>query len=86
MLPAQRVVRAAWRVLMYEKPIEAIATLVEHRDVKLAYVTLPNGKRILVHREKGSELNLLDLPLQSKLRLEMTTFDFEKGRVVEVIS
>lgn len=71
---------------MYENPIEAIADLVEHRDERLCYVTLPNGKRILAHLAKDFSLDLTQVPLGSKLRLEMTTFDFEKGRIVEVIS
>ena len=71
---------------MYEKPIEVIASLIEHRDERLAYVNLPNGKRILAHLAKDFEYNLLEAKLGSKLRLEMTTFDFEKGRVVEVLA
>lgn len=68
---------------MYEKPIEATALLVEHRDEKLCYVTLPNGKRILAHRAKDFHTDLSSLPLGTELKLEMTTFDFEKGRIVE---
>jgi len=70
---------------MYEKPIEVIATLVEHRDERLAYVTLPNGKKILSHLGKEFTYNLMNANIGTKLRLEMTTFDFEKGRVVEVL-
>ncbi len=70
---------------MYEKPIECIAEVVELRDERLVYVTLPNSKRILAHLAKGSDLDLTMLELGAKVKLEMTTFDFEKGRIVEVL-
>lgn len=70
---------------MYEKPIEAIATVVEQRDSKLTYAELPNGKIILTHLAKGMELDLLTVEVGSQLRLEMTTYDFEKGRIIEVL-
>ncbi len=71
---------------MYEKPIECIAEVVEQRDEKLTYVNLPNGKKILAHLAKGLALDLMSVPIGSKLKLEMTTYDFEKGRIVEVVS
>lgn len=70
---------------MYEKPIEAIAKIIEGRDAKLCYVTLPNGKRILAHRAKDFPVDLQEIPIGTEVKLEMTTFDFEKGRIVEVI-
>ena len=70
---------------MYEKPIECIAEVVELRDERLVYVTLPNSKRILAHLAKGFDLDLITLELGAKVKLEMTTFDFEKGRIVEVL-
>lgn len=69
---------------MYEKPIAVQATVVEQRDSKLCYVTLPNGKRILAHRAKGLDLDLLEIAPGAVVHLEMTTFDFEKGRIVAV--
>lgn len=69
---------------MYENPIEAIAQVVELRDERLCYVTLPNGKRILAHLAKDFSADLTQVNLGSKVRLEMTTFDFEKGRIVEI--
>ena len=71
---------------MYEKPIDCVAEVVEQRDEKLTYVSLPNGKKILAHLAKGSKLDLLTIPVGSKLRLEMTPYDFEKGRIVEVVT
>ena len=70
---------------MYEKPIECIAEVVEQRDERLTYVTLPNGKRILGHLAKEMTLDLLTVPVGAKLKLEMTPYDFEKGRIVEVV-
>ncbi len=70
---------------MYEKPIECIAEVVEQRDERLTYVLLPNGKRILAHLAKGMTLDLLTVPVGAKLKLEMTPYDFEKGRIVEVV-
>ena len=71
---------------MYEKPIECTAVVVEQRDEKLTYVSLPNGKRILAHLAKDLELNLMTVEVGAALRLEMTPYDFEKGRIVEVVS
>jgi len=71
---------------MYEKPIDCIAEVVEQRDEKLTFVNLPNGKRILAHLAKGLELDLMNVPVGTKLKLEMTPYDFEKGRIVEVLA
>jgi len=70
---------------MYEKPIECIAEVVEQRDERLTYVSLPNGKRILAHLAKEMTLDLLTVPVGAKLKLEMTPYDFEKGRIVKVV-
>jgi len=71
---------------MYEKPIECVAEVVEQRDEKLTFVNLPNGKKILAHLAKDLTLDLMTIPVGAKLKLEMTPYDFEKGRIVEVIS
>ena len=71
---------------MYEKPIEAIAEIKELRDSRLCYVNLPNGKTILAHLAKDLDVDLMELSIGAKLKLEMTTFDFEKGRIVEVVN
>lgn len=70
---------------MYEKPIECIAEVVEQRDENLTFVNLPNGKRILAHLAKDLQLDLMTVPVGSKLKLEMTPYDFEKGRIIEVV-
>lgn len=69
---------------MNEKPITVSAELVEHRDARLAFVTLPNGKRILAHLAKTLKIDLTSLEIGTKLTLEMTTFDFEKGRIINI--
>ena len=70
---------------MNENPIKVVASLSKHRDANLVYATLPNGKEILTHLSKDLSLDLNSLPLGTSLTLEMTTFDFEKGRIVEAI-
>jgi len=69
---------------MYEKPIEVVASVCEHRSAELVYVNLPNGKKILAHLAKGFECDCMALELGQEVELEMTTYDFEKGRIVKV--
>lgn len=70
---------------MYEKPIEAIATVEEQINDSIVQVALPNGKLIPAHKAKGLNLELSELKKGDQLRLEMTPFDFDKGRIVEVL-
>ena len=72
--------------LMKEKPIEVTAKLSKHREKRVAYAKLPNEKEIFVHVAKGLDLDLDEMPLGTPVMLEMTTFDFEKGRIVKVLS
>jgi len=71
---------------MYEKPIKAIGKVIKLRSEDLAYVSLPNGKEILAHRAKSFSHDLLTISIDAQVKLEMTTFDFEKGRIIEITS
>ena len=70
---------------MPTEPIVTTATVTEERDERTVYLALKNGKITLGHLAKAG------LPLRPKLlpgakvQVEMTSFDFEKARIVEVL-
>lgn len=70
---------------MPTEPIITTATVTEERDERTVYLALRNGKITLGH------LNKAGLPLRPQLvpgaevQVEMTSFDFEKARVVAVL-
>lgn len=68
---------------MKDAPIITTGTIIERRDERTFYVRLKNGKRILGH----TQLKLAHIRDELKdgytVTLEMTPFDFEKGRIVE---
>jgi len=66
---------------MTDGPIETVATILDRMDDHTFHATLPNGKVIVAHVPRRlSELSPV-LEVGDKVKLEMTPFDFEKGRV-----
>lgn len=47
-------------------------------------VSLPNGKEIIGHPAKSLEERKGEIVPGARVSLEMTPFDFEKGRIVEI--
>ena len=67
---------------MPEQPIETIGEILEPLGNGVFQLTLPNGKTIPGHLPKRlSELSD-DIKAGSKVRLEMTPYDFDKARIV----
>lgn len=68
---------------MKDAPIVTQGTVLSRRDERTFWVELKNGKRILGHTPKA----LADIRDEIKdgytVTLEMTPFDFEKGRIME---
>lgn len=66
---------------MKESPIQVTAEIIERKGDFNFTAKLPIGKMIMVHTPK--RLDSLSRELQSgdKVILEMTTFDFDKGRI-----
>ena len=66
---------------MKEAPIKATATIIERKGDFNFTAKLPNGKIVMAHTPK--KLNELSKVLESgdKVVLDMTPFDFDKGRI-----
>ena len=47
-------------------------------------VSLPNGKKVIAHPAKALEAQQNEIVPGAKVTLEMTPFDFEKARIVEI--
>lgn len=61
--------------------IEVEGVIVEVLRDKLYRVELPNGHKVLGHMAK-KDLPLAPLALGRSVKLEMSPFDFSKGRIV----
>ncbi len=70
---------------MPAEPIVTTATVTDERDERTVFLALKNGKITLGHLTRAA------LPLRPQLlpgttvQVEMTSFDFEKARIVAVI-
>lgn len=66
---------------MKETPIPAEAVILERKGPHNFTAELPNGKIIMAHTPK--RLDALSHTLESgdKVSLEMTPYDFDKGRI-----
>ncbi len=71
---------------MKDRPIVTQGKVIGRRDERTFYVELKNSKQIIGH----TELKMAHIRDQIKdgdmVRLEMTTFDFEKGRITEILT
>lgn len=70
---------------MPEQPIETSGIIREVRSERIYGVELQNGKRIIGHLP-GRLVKLgCSLSPGASVRLEMTPFDFEKGRIAGIV-
>ena len=70
---------------MPSEPIVATATVTEERDERTVYLALPNGKVTLGHLAKAGLSLRPQLVPGTRVEVEMTSFDFEKARVVRIL-
>jgi translation initiation factor IF-1 len=71
---------------MKDAPIATIGKIISRRDERTFCVELKNGKQIIGHTQMKMA-HLCDKISDGDLvQLEMTTFDFEKGRITEIIN
>ena len=70
---------------MPNEPILTTATVTEERDERTVYLALTNGKITLGHLAKADLPLRPQLTLGTKVEVEMTSFDFEKARIVAVL-
>jgi len=71
---------------MKDRPIVTQGKVLSRRDERTFYVELKNGKKIIGHTELKMAHIRDDISDGDIVRLEMTTFDFEKGRITEILT
>ena len=70
---------------MFDPPITTIGTIIESPQPKIYHVSLPNGKIVIGHVPKAL-IHLHDvLKPGDQVQLELTPYDFTKGRITMVI-
>lgn len=67
---------------MPDATIHTHGTILEQLNPILYRVSLPNGKRILAHLSKPLTDNGAEFPLESRVLLEMTPYDFDQARIL----
>jgi len=71
---------------MKDAPIVTHGTVISRRDERTFCVELKNGKQIVGHTQLKMAHLREKIKEGDKVRLEMTTFDFEKGRITEIVT
>ena len=71
---------------MKDRPIVTQGKILSRRDERTFYVELKNGKQIIGHTELKMAHIRDQITDGDTVRLEMTTFDFEKGRITEILT
>jgi len=70
---------------MFDPPVTTIGIVIDSPLPKIYHVALPNGKVIIGHVPKALiHLHEIIKP-EAKVTLELTPFDFEKGRITSVV-
>ena len=69
---------------MPTEPIITTGTITEIYSEKAFRATLPNGKTIIAHPHKNLAGQIPSIQPGTKVTLEMTPFDFEKGRISKI--
>ena len=66
---------------MKEAPIKAKATIIERKGDHNFTASLPNGKVVMAHTPKKLNHLAQELVSGDSVTLDMTPFDFDKGRI-----
>jgi len=66
---------------MKEVPIPATAEIIEKKGDHNFSARLPNGKVIMVHTPKKLDALSRELKGGDRVSIDMTPFDFDKGRI-----
>lgn len=69
---------------MHEAPIQATATVIQVLGPGLFELELPNGKRNTGHLSKKLRGSEIELTTGQKVTVELTPFDFDTARIIEV--
>ncbi len=71
---------------MKDAPIVTEGKVISRRDERTFCIELKNGKQIIGHTQMKLAHLCNEITEGDIVRLEMTTFDFEKGRITEIIN
>jgi len=69
---------------MFDPPITTTGTIIDSPKENIYHVSLPNGKIIIGHVPKALRSLHSQIKTDARVRLELTPYDFSKGRIVEV--
>ena len=72
--------------MMKEAPIEAKAVILERKGDHNFTASLPNGKIVMAHTPKKLAHLAQELSQGDHVLLEMTPFDFDKGRIASKLN
>lgn len=70
---------------MFDPPVVTTGTILESSQNNIYYVELPNGKKIIGHVAKAMIHLHESLDAGVRVTLEMTPYDFEKGRISAIV-
>lgn len=69
---------------MFDPPIVTTGIILNSPKPKIYHVELPNGKQVIGHVAKAMCHLHENLKTGVKVTLEMTPYDFEKGRISSI--
>ena len=70
---------------MFDPPVVTTGTIIDSPKPNIYNVSLPNGKEIIGHIPKALKHLHESLEAGVKVTLELTPFDFEKGRISGIV-
>lgn len=70
---------------MFDPPVVTTGTIIDSPKPNIYHVSLPNGKKIIGHIPKAMKHLHPSLREAVQVTLELTPFDFEKGRISGIV-
>ncbi len=71
--------------IMFDPPVITTGIILSSPQPKIYYVELANGKKIIGHVAKAMQHLHESLKSNVRVTLEMTPYDFEKGRISAIL-
>ncbi len=71
---------------MFDPPITTTATVIDSPKENIYRASLPNGKVIIGHVPKALIALHEQIGPDTRVRVELTPYDFSKGRIVSIES
>jgi len=70
---------------MFDPPVITTGIILNSPQTNIYFVELPNGKKIIGHVAKAMKHLHDSLESGVKVTLELTPYDFEKGRISSIV-